>query len=122
MRLRNSAIVPGAMVALGAAAAPAMAQAARIADRDGLYHHGHGMMWDGGHWGGFGMILGPIFLILVIVGIVVGVIWLLRRFGMVGPGGSHGAHDRALALLKERYARGEIDSEEFAERRKLLSE
>jgi len=47
----------------------------------------------------------------------------LRLFGAAGPAtSSHSAHDRALVLLKERYAKGEIDSTEFAERKKLLAD
>lgn len=81
------------------------------------------MMWGGSQWGGFGMVLGPIFMILIVVGIVAGIIYLLRLFGATGPAGSsHAAHDRALVLLKERYAKGEIDSTEFAERKKLLAD
>jgi putative membrane protein len=81
------------------------------------------MMWGGGQWGGFGMVLGPIFMILIVVGIVAGIIYLLRLFGMSGPAvSSHAAHDRAVALLKERYAKGEIDSIEFTERKKLLAD
>lgn len=46
-----------------------------------------------------------------------------RLFGAAGPAvSSHAAQDRALALLKERYAKGEIDSTEFAERKKLLAD
>ncbi len=67
------------------------------------------------------MVLGPIFMILIVVGIVAGVIYLLRMFGGPALGvGGHAAHDRALALLKERYAKGEIDSAEFAERKKHM--
>ena len=81
------------------------------------------MMWGGGQWGGFGMVLGPILMILIVVGIVAGVIYLLRVFGVVGPvGSSQVTHDRAMALLKERYAKGEIDSTEFTERKKLLAD
>ncbi len=68
------------------------------------------------------MVVGPIFMILIFFGIVAGIIYLSRLFGAAGPGGSsHAAHDRALALFKERYAKGEIDSGEFAERKKLLA-
>ncbi len=69
------------------------------------------------------MILGPIFMILIVVGIVAGIIYLLGLFGASGSAvNSHAAHDRALSLLKERYAKGEIDSTEFTERKKLLAE
>jgi putative membrane protein len=62
-------------------------------------------------------------MILIVVGIVAAIIYLLRLFGATGPAtSSHVAHDRALALLKERYAKGEIDSTEFAERKKLLAD
>lgn len=67
------------------------------------------------------MVLGPIFMVLIVVGIFAGVIYLLRYIGAAGHGSNgHAVHDRALALLKERYAKGEVDSEEFAERKKLL--
>lgn len=120
MEFRNIAIVPSVAVAVAVAATSAMAQVGEITDR---YGPGHGMMWGSSQWGGFGMVLGPIFMILIVIGIVAGVIYLLRHFGAAGPGGSsHTAHDRALALLKERYAKGEIDSEDFAERKKLLAD
>lgn len=120
MEFRNMAIVAGALCI---AATSAMAQVGEIPGRNGFYDHGHDMMWGSSQWGGFGMILGPIFMILIVVGIVAGIIYLLRLFGAAGPAASgHAAHDRALALLKERYAKGEIDSTEFAERKKLLAD
>lgn len=123
MEFRNIAIVPIVVVAIGAAATSAMAQVGEVAGQNGRYYDGHDMMWGSNQWGGFGMVLGPIFMILIVVGIVAGVIYLLRHFGWAGQdGNSHAAHDRALALLKERYAKGEIESEEFAERKKLLAD
>ena len=122
MEFRKIAIVPSLAGALYMAATSAMAQAGEIPDRYGAYGHGHDMMWGGSQWGGFGMVLGPIFMILIVVGIVAGIIYLLRLFGAVGPGSSNMAHDRALVLLKKRYAKGEIDSDEFAERKKLLAD
>jgi putative membrane protein len=97
----------------------ALAQADEMPSRDAPFYHGHDMMWGGDQWGGFGMVLGPIFMILILVGIVVGAIYLLRLCGVAGSGGP--AHDRALMLLKERYAKGEIDTPEFEERKKLLA-
>lgn len=123
MEFRNRAIVPSMVGALCVAATSAMAQVGEIPDRNGLYYHGHDMMWGGSQWGGFGMVLGPIFMILIVVGIVAGIIYLLSLFGAAGPAvSSHATHDRALALLKERYAKGEIDSTEFVERKKLLAD
>ena len=120
MKFKNRAIAPMVAGILYTTATSAMAQVGEIPERFGQYNHGHDMMWGSSQWGGFGMVLGPIFMILIVVGIVAGIIYLLRLFGAAGPGGSHLTHDRALALLKERYAKGEIDSEEFAERKKLL--
>jgi putative membrane protein len=123
MKFRNIVIVPSVVGALSVAATLARAQVGEIPDRYGSFNHGHDMMWGSSQWGGFGMVLGPIFMILIAVGIVAGIIYLLRLFGAAGPSvSSHAAHDRALALLKERYAKGEIDSEEFAERKKLLAD
>ncbi|MFD1196628.1 SHOCT domain-containing protein [Seohaeicola saemankumensis] len=123
MEFRNRAIVPSLVGALCVAATSAQAQVGEILERNGLYYHGHDMMWGGSQWGGFGMVLGPIFMILIVVGIVAGIIYLLRLSGVAGPAvSSHATHDRALALLKERYAKGEIDSTEFAERKKLLAD
>ncbi len=123
MEFRKLAIVPSLAAVFGVAAKSAMAQVGEIPDRYGAFSHGHDMMWGNSQWGGFGMVLGPIFMILIVVGIVAGIIYLLRLFGAAGPAGSsHLAHDRALVLLKERYAKGEIDSEEFTERKKLLAD
>ena len=123
MEFKNRAIVPSLAATFCVAATSAMAQVGEIPSRNGFYDHGHDMMWGSNQWGGFGMVLGPIFMILIVVGIVAGIIYLLRLFGMAGPAsGSQAAHDRALALLKERYAKGEIDSTEFTERKKLLAD
>ncbi len=101
----------------------ALAQVGEIPGRNLPYYHGPGMMWGGGQWGGFGMVLGPIFMILVLVGIVFGVVYLMRHFGGLGPvSGAGQAEGRALAILRERYAKGEIDSAEYDERKARLSD
>lgn len=123
MEFKNRAIAPMVAGILYTTATAAMAQVGEIPERFGQYNYGHDMMWGSNQWGGFGMVLGPIFMILIVVGIVAAIIYLLRLFGAAGPStSSHAAHDRALALLKERYAKGEIDSTEFAERKKLLAD
>ncbi|KAB2950469.1 MAG: SHOCT domain-containing protein [Rhizobiaceae bacterium] len=81
------------------------------------------MMWGGDQWGGFGMVLGPIFMILVLIGVVAGTVYLLKVFGTAAAGSKeNGGDGKALNILKERYARGEIDSKEFEERKRLLAD
>lgn len=101
---------------LAVTATSAVAQVGEIPERYRPYH-GHDMMWGDSQWGGFGMFLGPIFMILLVVGIVAGIIYALRLFG---GGTAFHANDRALAILKERFAKGEIDTEEFTARKKAL--
>ena len=90
--------------------------------------YGH---WGGGAWGF--ELLGPLLTLLVWGGLALGVVLLLRggRFGAGGAGAEHlappppprRAEDPALAILRERYARGEIDTAEYEERRhRLLDE
>lgn len=71
-------------------------------------------MW--GFWGiwGFGMMLFMfLFWALVITGIVLGIRWLVRQ-------GRPEMSDSALEILRQRYARGEINREEFEAKRKDL--
>lgn len=110
-------------VVLAAMATAAVAQVGEVPSGSNFYSHGHDVMWGGGQWGGFSMILGPIFMILVLIAIFVGVIYVLRLVGGPGSvGGSHQTQNRALAILKERFAKGEIDPKEFDERMKLLAD
>ncbi|MFQ5755473.1 MAG: SHOCT domain-containing protein [Acidiferrobacterales bacterium] len=80
-------------------------------------------MWGGG-WGWGGMIFGPLVMILFIAATIAVIVLLVRWIG----GGSAGttspppASKTALDILKERFARGEIDKEEFEDRKRLLSD
>ena len=74
----------------------------------------HPMMW--GMWGAWGlgmMLMMLVFWAVVIVGIVLAIRWVLAQ-GRVSD------EDSALAILRERYARGEINREEFEPRRRDL--
>jgi putative membrane protein len=72
----------------------------------------HPMWWMSGAWG-IGMLLTMlIFWGALIIGVVALVRWL-------SAGGARS--DRALEILRERYARGEIDREEFEARKRDLS-
>jgi putative membrane protein len=90
-----------------------------------LDHYGWGphMMGWGSGW--YGMIFGPIFMILVLALVIAVAVLLVRWLG--GSSLTATPHQppsaRApLDVLKERFARGEIDKEEFEERRRILGE
>ncbi len=84
----------------------------------GPYYGPH--MWDGGGW----MIFGPLMMIVFIAVIVVVVVLMVRWLGGTGHDAApHAPPGRTpLDILKERFARGEIDKEEFEERRRTLGE
>ncbi|MBI2586997.1 MAG: SHOCT domain-containing protein [Rhodospirillales bacterium] len=106
------------IAAAALALAPFAALAAPAGGREGYYGHGP-MMWDGG-WGWGHLIFGPLTMILVIAAVVGVVVLVVRWLG--GPvGTSPSARGRtALDILEERYAKGEIDTKEFEERKKAL--
>lgn len=122
MRRSLTALVLAGAALASFSASPVFAQGADIRDRPMPYPYGHGMMWGADQWGGFGMVLGPIFMILVLAGIVAAVVYVMRHIGSGLAPGAAQSSSRALDILKERYARGEIDSKEFDERKKLLAD
>jgi len=89
------------------------------------YGYGPYMMdWNGG-WYGM-MFFGPLFMILVLAAVIAVAVLLVRWIGApwnsaqppypMPPGRT------PLDILKERYARGEIDKNEFDERRRVLGD
>ena len=78
---------------------------------------GAGMPWGAGAWGmGGGLLTGLVALLLLVV-LVVGAVYLLST---ARRGAETDGDTDALAVLKRRYARGEIDDEEFERRRGRL--
>lgn len=75
-----------------------------------------------GHWYGFGMCgMGAAMwigwlLVLVLIAVVVGLLLRGTAAGSTGSTGSTGRGSRARDILEERYARGEISTEEYRER------
>ncbi len=72
-------------------------------------------MWGWGIWG-IGMMLLSMLLFwaMVIVGVVLGFRWLFLQ-------GKGGRADAALDILRQRYARGEINKEEFEAKKRDLA-
>lgn len=84
---------------------------------DGWGHMGD---WSWG-WGIFGMSM----MVLFWGAIILLVFYAVRSTMSQSQGSSTNATpetDRALAILQERYARGEIDREEYETRRRVLEE
>jgi putative membrane protein len=78
------------------------------------------MDWnDQAGWGsGWGWLM-VVMMIVMVAAVVVAVVWLVR----VTPGGgqpSLPAADDAERILDQRFARGEIDNDEYTSRRDLL--
>lgn len=75
------------------------------------------MNWANAYgWMGFGWIFMALFWGLVIVGIVALVRWL-GTSNRESPGAPR---SKALDILQERYARGEIEREEYEQKRRDL--
>lgn len=76
--------------------------------------------WMMGGWGGtvspWWVALSFIFSLLVLAGIGLLVVWAVRQVGAGGGGRSA----RALEVLQERYARGEITREQYEQMRRDL--
>jgi putative membrane protein len=69
------------------------------------------------HWGGWGMGFGGLTMLLfwaiLIVVLVLAVRWFVEQSG-------NGRAKSALEILRERYARGEIQKEEYEQKRRDL--
>lgn len=76
------------------------------------------MGWNGIGWG-FGLIFMLLFWALVVAAIVALIRWTMVMGGGGGRSAAAGT-DRALEILRERYARGDIDKEEFEAKRRDL--
>lgn len=73
------------------------------------WHYGTG-------WGWFGALMMVIMMVAFWGGLITVVVILMRRFGHVGTHDARGPQK----ILEDRFARGEIDEEEFQRRRDTL--
>ncbi len=87
-----------------------------VAQQSPPYYGPH--MWGGGWW----MLFGPLTMIIVVAAIVVLTVLLVRWLVGSGQAGADrpSASKTPLDILRERFARGEIDKEEFENRRRTL--
>jgi putative membrane protein len=90
-------------------ATPSLAQPA---DQPGWYMHPY--------WG-WGQMFGGGIMMILIWGAIIFLLFVLARALNATHHGLHAQpHHTALEILKVRFAKGEIDKDEFEERRKLL--
>lgn len=74
----------------------------------------HPLTWSWDAWGVGTMLMMLVFWGVVVVGIMFAIRWA-ARMGRAGA-----TSDRALDILRERYARGEIDKDEFEAKKQDL--
>jgi putative membrane protein len=95
---------------------PLLSAGMALADpADGRYFDHYGMM------GGAGWFYGPIMMLLFFGLLVAAVVLIVRLLGgaPLGQGWSR-TEDRSQAILRERFAKGEITQEEFEKAKKAL--
>jgi len=85
------------------------------------YGYGYGPQWGMmGGWGGYGGYgpFGMIIWIVILIAVVALVVWLVRS--LTAPGMHHLPPRRSsgLDVLEERYARGEINRDEYLQKKK----
>lgn len=74
--------------------------------------------WDCGSGWGMGFI--GLLLTILIVGGLIFIIYLVNHAKGRSYSSSSSSEDRSLEILKERYAQGEIDDEEYERRNRML--
>ena len=104
------------MILSFAVSAPVAAQAQLSQDHSYGWH-------GGGDWGH--MMFGPLMMLVFVAVVIVVVVLAVRWLGGAGHAAAVGPHPRSgktpIVILEERFASGEIDKDEFEERRRILS-
>jgi putative membrane protein len=107
--VKRSQLLPIVSSALIAAAPGVWAQQTRSD-----YHGSH--MWEGGWM----FLYGPLMMVAFVAAVVAVIVLLVRWLGDHRSAGHAPTGNDALDILKERFARGEIDKEEYEERKRIL--
>ena len=84
-------------------------------DETGDHMMGFSMMSNNWGWMGFGWLFMIAFWILIFLGII----WLIKNFANQNQ--NLNKDSQALEILKQRYAKGEINKQEFEEKKKDLN-
>lgn len=111
-----------AMAGVALALSPAWSWAQTHSDSTRHAYGPHMMDWGGG-W--YGMILGAVMMIFVLAAAIALVVLFVRWLG--GPWRGAESHrmlpERTpLEILKMRFARGEMDKQEYEDRRRVLGD
>ena len=89
-----------------------------------MMYGGDNWMWNGGGWGWGGWILMTLVMVLFWAAVITALVLAVRY--LTGAGGhrnlGNSASTRAEDVLAERFARGEIDDDEYRKRLTLLRE
>lgn len=76
--------------------------------------------WYGPHMGGGWMWPAMIMSTVVLIALALTVGWALARGALTTRQDPAGRHDRARDILDERFAKGELDTDEYRARREAL--
>lgn len=76
------------------------------------------MHWPWGGWwsGGWMMVLGGIYSLLVLVAVILAIVWLVQAAGRprpAPPAAPHPPAEDAVAVARLRYARGELTRDQY---------
>lgn len=87
--------------------------------------YGYGPQWGMmGGWGGYGAngSFGMIIWVIILIGIVALVVWLVRSLASPAAHYLPPRRSTGLDLLEERYARGEMNREEYLQKKRDITE
>ncbi len=77
-----------------------------------------GMMGGYGGYGGWGFgLIHMVFWVVILIAVVAGVVWFTRSMAGTPPPHAAGRRSAGLDVLEERYARGEINRDEYLQKK-----